>query len=175
MTSEGMQDLKPCPFCGDGEPQCYQSEVSDQWHVVCSMCYAKTDNLDTKRLAGNSWNTRCTNVNNPVSAMLEAKLVDAERALFLASNEPELNAMLPDVWVARWTGKVAAFRASESRAAESALALEREAGEQMRKALVTIAEHSTQLPWSECARMARAALAAARAAVEDGSVLDDRA
>ena len=53
-----MDELKPCPFCGDENPRCYQSEVSDQWHVVCSHCYAKTDNVGTKKIACKRWNTR---------------------------------------------------------------------------------------------------------------------
>lgn len=48
---------------------------------------------------------------------LEDALRDAERALFLASNEPELRYMNPDVWIARWKGKVVAFNESERVAA----------------------------------------------------------
>ena len=53
-----MDKFKPCPFCGDENPRCYQSEVSDQWHVVCSHCNAKTDNVNTKKIACKQWNTR---------------------------------------------------------------------------------------------------------------------
>ena|ERR1700733_8406771 len=47
-------------------------------------------------------------------AQLREALQDAERSLFVASNEIELRHMMPDAWVARWTGKVAAFRKAEA-------------------------------------------------------------
>ena len=45
---------------------------------------------------------------------LREALVNSERALFLASNEAELRPTMPDVWIARWTGKVAAFNAQSA-------------------------------------------------------------
>jgi len=53
---------------------------------------------------------------------VRAQKQDLERALLLASNEPELRPMMPDAWIIRWMGKVVAFRASDTLAARSSSA-----------------------------------------------------
>lgn len=55
-----MEELKPCPFCGDLEPIV---EYDDGWDVTCSKCSAQSPSClglecDDRELAIKRWNTR---------------------------------------------------------------------------------------------------------------------
>lgn len=56
MTNES---LKPCPFCGE-KAEIETNEDGSKVHVVCSSCYARTDDyyLDYSDYAIQDWNRR---------------------------------------------------------------------------------------------------------------------
>lgn len=79
MTNES---LKPCPFCGE-KAEIETNEDGSKVHVVCSLCYARTDDyyLDYSDYAIQDWNRRTpannTNSDELLSAL--AKLLTAMR------------------------------------------------------------------------------------------------
>ena len=54
-----MDDLKPCPFCGQ-PPNVMDADKEDilLFETVCSHCGASSDNYDTIEEAITAWNTR---------------------------------------------------------------------------------------------------------------------
>jgi Lar family restriction alleviation protein len=54
---EEMIALKPCPFCGDDEPQEMTGDGEDHW-VLCGSCGGSSGVEDTAEAAAAAWNRR---------------------------------------------------------------------------------------------------------------------
>ena len=54
-----MEELKPCPFCGDANAYIAEDEMYDDFYRVhCIGCGCQTDYFETESDAAKAWNRR---------------------------------------------------------------------------------------------------------------------
>lgn len=62
-----MNDLKPCPFCGENgwgvhlQKLVYSNENYERWSVICETCGAEISEFSAPERAITAWNRRVDN------------------------------------------------------------------------------------------------------------------